>query len=354
MKFSLIIPVYNVAAYLPACLDSVLAQTFCDWEAICVDDGSTDGSGELLDGYAQRDARFVVIHQKNGGVSVARNAGLAVARGDYVGFVDADDCLCPDWLQVVDATILAYSADLYRFRYTKIPEDYCNEGLHQVSDSRGCQHYLGVSECLPRVLELVFDGGFSFLYFVRRELIAGITFPVGVWMHEDCLFFIQIAMRVNAFCRSFYPGYLYRLRASSACGKSKFTDGLEYFTIVQRLNALYETHREFFAQLGLSQQVFDVFSAAICCRLAVGVERCLAANYPGNAAATIARVETLFRESAFHRKPSRFRLPIERARYKLVRHAKVAYRFRALIRLKRAVIARARRAAKRLLGRGAT
>jgi len=89
--FSIIIPVYNVAPYLRECLDSVLAQTFIGWEAICVDDGSTDGSGAILDEYAGKDSRFKVIHQANAGVSAARNAALEVARGDWICFLDADD-----------------------------------------------------------------------------------------------------------------------------------------------------------------------------------------------------------------------------------------------------------------------
>ena len=89
--FSIIIPVYNVAPYLRECLDSVVAQTFTDWEAICVDDGSTDGSGAILDEYAAKDRRFKVIHQENAGVSAARQKGLNVAVGKYIGWIDPDD-----------------------------------------------------------------------------------------------------------------------------------------------------------------------------------------------------------------------------------------------------------------------
>lgn len=91
--FSIIIPVYNVAPYLRECLDSVLAQTFTDWEAICVDDGSADGSGAILDEYAAKDKRFSVIHQSNAGVSAARNAALRVVDGNWVLFLDSDDLL---------------------------------------------------------------------------------------------------------------------------------------------------------------------------------------------------------------------------------------------------------------------
>ena len=96
--FSVIIPVYNVAPYLRECLDSVLAQTFADWEAICVDDGSTDGSGAILDEYADRDSRIRVFHQPNAGVSVARNKALDVAKGEWICFLDSDDQLREDFL----------------------------------------------------------------------------------------------------------------------------------------------------------------------------------------------------------------------------------------------------------------
>jgi len=90
---SVIIPVYNVAAYLPACLDSVLAQSYRDFELLLVDDGSTDGSADVCDDYACRDARVSVIHQINRGPSAARNAALEVAQGDYVAFIDSDDVI---------------------------------------------------------------------------------------------------------------------------------------------------------------------------------------------------------------------------------------------------------------------
>lgn len=96
VRLSVIIPVYNVAPYLRDCLDSVLAQTFENWEAVCVDDGSTDGSGAILDEYAARDPRFRVIRQENVGVSEARQRGLEAVRGTYFGFVDPDDWIDPD------------------------------------------------------------------------------------------------------------------------------------------------------------------------------------------------------------------------------------------------------------------
>lgn len=105
--FSIIIPVYNVEAYLCECLDSVLAQTFTDWEAICVDDGSTDGSGTILDEYAAKDNRFIVVHQENAGTHETRITALEMVRGDWVTFLDADDYVVADRY----ATMLAAAND---------------------------------------------------------------------------------------------------------------------------------------------------------------------------------------------------------------------------------------------------
>ena len=88
---SVIVPVYNVEAYLPRCVDSILAQTYSNLEVILVDDGAKDKSGAICDDYAARDSRVKVIHKENGGLSSARNAGLDVAKGDYIAFVDSDD-----------------------------------------------------------------------------------------------------------------------------------------------------------------------------------------------------------------------------------------------------------------------
>ena len=92
---SVIIPVYNTRQYLSACLDSLLAQTYADLELLFIDDGSTDGSSELLDSFAEKDSRIRVIHQENGGVCAARNRGIAEARGAWLSFIDSDDTLDP-------------------------------------------------------------------------------------------------------------------------------------------------------------------------------------------------------------------------------------------------------------------
>ena len=111
-KISIIVPVYNVEKYIRRCLDSIAAQTFTDWECICVDDGTPDASGKICNEYAQKDSRFVVIHKENGGVSSARNAGLNVAKGEYVTFCDSDDWVEKEMLEVLYNTALETDADV--------------------------------------------------------------------------------------------------------------------------------------------------------------------------------------------------------------------------------------------------
>ena len=94
-SISVIIPVYNVEKYLGRCLDSLLAQTWTDWEALCVDDGSRDASGTILDSYAGRDSRFRVVHVENGGASHARNIALDMVGGEFLMLLDSDDFIHP-------------------------------------------------------------------------------------------------------------------------------------------------------------------------------------------------------------------------------------------------------------------
>ena len=103
-ELSIIVPVYKVEPYLRRCIDSILAQTFRDFELILVDDGSPDNCGAICDEYAAKDSRIIVIHQKNQGVSAARNAGLDIAKGTYLGFVDSDDWIEPEMYETMIST----------------------------------------------------------------------------------------------------------------------------------------------------------------------------------------------------------------------------------------------------------
>ena len=109
---SIIVPVYNTERYLPKCLDSIAAQTFTDFEVLMIDDGSTDGSREVCERYSRSDSRFVTIHQSNQGVSASRNNGLKQARGNYIAFVDSDDYVHPQMLELLYKAIRQGEYDL--------------------------------------------------------------------------------------------------------------------------------------------------------------------------------------------------------------------------------------------------
>lgn len=111
-KVSVIIPVYNVEKYLRECLDSVINQTLNDLEIICINDGSTDGCLDILNEYASRDSRIRIINKENGGLSAARNDGIMQATGEYIGFVDSDDWISPDFYENLYSAAVKYKADI--------------------------------------------------------------------------------------------------------------------------------------------------------------------------------------------------------------------------------------------------
>lgn len=111
-KVSIIIPVYNAEKYLEKCLNSVIKQTLKDIEIICINDGSTDGSLNILQKYSEKDKRFIIIDQKNSGLSYSRNKGLSVAKGEFIGFVDSDDWIDEDFYEKLYDAAIEYKADI--------------------------------------------------------------------------------------------------------------------------------------------------------------------------------------------------------------------------------------------------
>jgi len=136
-KISIIIPMYNVEKYLRRCLDSVLNQTFTDWQAICVDDGSPDKSGKIAEEYAARDSRFVVVHKKNGGLSDARNAGLSKAVGKYIMYLDSDDFVHPQVMEIAYKFAEENKSDIVSFQYDRVyrPRLMVRHFLHLDTDN---------------------------------------------------------------------------------------------------------------------------------------------------------------------------------------------------------------------------
>ena len=223
--FSIIIPVYNVAPYLRECLDSVLAQTFTDWEAICVDDGSTDGSGEILDEYAAKDKRFRVIHQKNAGVSAARNVALDETRGEWLEFIDADDSIVPDalsrFVSVANKADVVFFGCIMTlrdgFRRAYILPDWA---VSPVEESTAAQ----ISSLAFNALGDVF--GWTWDKFIRRDVVERfhIRFDRAISFFEDELFTLEVMNVAESFATLSDCLYRYRQTADglTAQGASDF------------------------------------------------------------------------------------------------------------------------------------
>lgn len=216
-KISVVIPAYNIESYLGRCLDSLLAQSYPDLEIIVTDDGSTDGTGALLDHYAAEYPKIIAIHQKNGGVTAARLAALKRAEGDYIGFVDGDDLVDREMFRTLIADAEAYDADIA----------HC--GYQMVFPDGRIDHYYGTGRVVVQngetAVEDLLRGDFvepglcNKLY--RRELIerflAEKRMDWTIRINEDLLMnFLLFSMSGKAVFRDECL-YHYMRRKGSAC-----------------------------------------------------------------------------------------------------------------------------------------
>lgn len=238
---SVIVPVYNVAEYLEECLSSLANQTFSDFEVIMVNDGSEDDSGEIAGRFEERNSHFILINRENGGLSAARNTGLAAARGRYVYFLDSDDYLAPDALEKLYSNVNRNALDVLKFSaYTfhDHEKDYSwsrENGYKYMGDYPGVykgidilHKFVGNNDIFPSCCLLI----------SRRELIVnnGLRFQEGI-INEDNLFHFELlalSERVGVLNEPLYyrrfrkgsitqaPDYCNRIR--SMCISSEKTD----------------------------------------------------------------------------------------------------------------------------------
>lgn len=205
---SVIVPVYNVANYLPQCVDSILSQDHRDLQVILIDDGSTDGSGAICDQYAAQDSRIMVIHQKNAGAAAAKNAGLHLATGTYLSFVDSDDYLEPNVYGYMVQTLESNGVDAVHFAFR---EEYRDHGEDQLHDRGG--QIMDNETYLTRFPK---DWSCPLLWnkLYRRSLYEGIFFEEGHKI-DDEYFTYQGFLKP---CRVLWDDqviYHYRKRSSS-------------------------------------------------------------------------------------------------------------------------------------------
>lgn len=276
---SVIVPVYNCGEYLEKCTASILSQTSEELELILVDDGSTDGSGTLCDGIAKKDPRVRVIHQANAGVSAARNAGLDAAKGEWIGFVDADDWISPDTYAV--ALDAAKGCDIVMWDAVTVWDDSRTEldTIPLLPEDR----LLERKDWSPALLAQMAGAVWRCLY--RRELLEGIRFPVGIKLSEDRLFNLAAMGKAQKLRYVKKPMYSRYVRAGSAVNRyhgDKFEKNLRAMEFAQETIEKYWDER----YLGVYTKMFVVGGA-----LDAIYEICKA-EFPGKSRLTAIRAIT--------------------------------------------------------------
>jgi len=199
---SIIVPVYNVEKHLSRCLDSLLVQTLREIEIILVDDGSRDRSGIICDNYAERDTRIVVIHRRNAGPAAARNAGIAAARGHYLGFVDSDDYVQPAMYERLLAAATKWDAQLVLCNYQVIQGGQICKIAHQFASGQLLDAGYVSSHVMPAFA--VGDGSLSALWnkIYRKDFFhgTGLRLDESLSYAEDWWLNIQLFARITRFC----------------------------------------------------------------------------------------------------------------------------------------------------------
>jgi glycosyltransferase involved in cell wall biosynthesis len=237
MKFSVIVPVYNVADYLSACVDSLLSQRCDDWELILVDDGSTDGiCPALCDELAAAHPELIrTIHQENGGLGAARNTGLEAAKGDYLLFVDSDDTLEPQTLERLNEEVEKTHADMYVFHYR-----YITDNGEQPGEARQSA-VTGEPVSLETEPALLLDSPSACFRLWKRELFAdgSIRFPGRVW-YEDLCTTPKALLRAKSIVQIPDSFYRYLLRPGSIMRNDQLRRNLEILNALETVRVYYE------------------------------------------------------------------------------------------------------------------
>lgn len=189
---SIIIPVYNAEKFLPACLDSVLAQTYKNWEAICVNDGSADNSPQILAEYAAKDARFHIINQPNSGGSASRNRGLKAASGQYIAFLDNDDIYHPQYLEILLANLQTSQADISCCSYLKFygENNYIFTEKYKPEYNGICNYPFRAKFLHKKKIETLM---WCKLY--KAEILQNISFSAKLPAINDILFNIAVLLK---------------------------------------------------------------------------------------------------------------------------------------------------------------
>lgn len=254
---SIIIPIYNVAPYLPTCLDSIIQQTYRDLEIILVDDGSTDGCAAIADDYAVRDNRVQVIHQTNSGLSAARNAGLKVATGEYVWFIDSDDYIALNACEILVQKAQQDNDDVIIFSRQRFTEDGATQ-----DDILPNEYFEVGKEYIQQHLTNYFSHT-AWNKFCKRDILVDNQIEFAPGRYEDCYFsfrVMDVAKKVRVMSDIFY--FYRRDRATSIVASINPKDSDVLLTVERLEQWLTEKHDELVNADDFKIYVFDwIFSS---------------------------------------------------------------------------------------------
>ena len=251
-RISVIVPVYKVEAYLDRCVRSIVEQTYRDLEIILVDDGSPDNCGAMCDAWAQKDSRIRVIHKENGGLSDARNAGMAAATGAYIAFVDSDDYIAPDMYRLLLEQMYSDGSDMAVCGVELIYEDGSPARL---LTRQGCR-VLNHDEAMEAIVreDWLKQTVWNRLY--KAALVRDIAFPVGKF-HEDVFWSWQAVCKAEKVSVLDVPYYFYTQRSGSIMGQRYSLSRLDGLEAKAQRQAFLEEKYPALASLGRQDLLFS-------------------------------------------------------------------------------------------------
>lgn len=250
-KISIIVPIYNCEKFLDKCLDSLARQTFDNLEILLIDDGSTDNSANICKKFCDKDNRFIYIYQDNAGVSAARNKGLSLAMGDYIGFCDSDDWCEPDMYEVLYNLLISTNSDISCCAYLK------DDNINNFKINNDITIYQGIS----KITNVIFDFSSSVNLAVwtklfKANIVKNIKFCTGITIGEDSLFLFDALNLCNkyAFKQVYKYHYVYRENSAINCKfKESYWSLQTYAKKLHERTIIYCSNLEKFAnKIGIS------------------------------------------------------------------------------------------------------
>lgn len=240
---SVIVPVYNVEKYLEECLDSIQNQTYSDIEVILVNDGSTDKSKEICEKYCEDDNRFKLINQANQGQSVARNHGVAASTGEFIAFVDSDDVIRQDYLEVL-MRHMSEEVDIVESQFTVHKKEFFNENYKEINVIFEGNSEEAVKAVPKHVLSV---NPVTKLY--RRSIVEAVPYLEG-YIFEDIYSGVGMLKYIRKIIKLDYVGYYYRQHGTSTMHRTFTLKNLDVFTVSDKLIELYSDREDFLPYIG--------------------------------------------------------------------------------------------------------